>query len=551
MSLNLISIKRGTCQRKSTPCLLQYANNNRNQGRFNDVTIQSADISVPANRMVLSCYCSFFDKIFASQTNNQVNDLVVDIPEVNGKSLKLLIQYIYTGQIYIDNDNVLDLLSAAHHLKLNEVKEFCFKILENFIKLDNCITILFSAKQYKNSSLTDKVFEYISDNYEKLTKTPEFLNLENDDLFYIVFYLKNKLYINDEVLCRSLLNWTKQDEETRKRHFHKILFNFVNVDQLYYCFVKDLLNENLISEFSENFDLINTRMKLLKKRGTKILSVGGFYCGTKVKTVFTLDDKTDVVYPNLPIQLDYHRTLKVKNFVYCIGGRTTNLIESNKVFRLNLNEIDMKWIELAEMNDKRFGPGAAVFNNTLVICGGDNGNMYLSSSEVYDVDLNRWNSISSLKQSRSETHTVTCCGSLYTIGGFYKGYCLSSVERLDGLDQSWKSVSSMQTRRCGFAAVSYNDFIYAIGGTNDSSNVLKNVEKYNCKTDQWIYVSEMNIERSGHSACVMQDKIFVVGGRNCLKKPVKEIECYDVSTDQWEIVAIIDDELFAHLLVVL
>ena len=92
MSLSLISLQTVTRQRKSTSCLLQFANINRNQGRFNDVTIQSADTSIPANQMVLSCYCSFFKQIFTSETNDQVNDLVVGIPDIDGTLLKLLIQ---------------------------------------------------------------------------------------------------------------------------------------------------------------------------------------------------------------------------------------------------------------------------------------------------------------------------------------------------------------------------------------------------------------------------------------------------------------------------
>ena len=68
MSLNIFPLKTVTRQRESTSCLLVYANNNRNQGRFNDITIQSADISIAANRMVLSCYCLFFNQIFAIET---------------------------------------------------------------------------------------------------------------------------------------------------------------------------------------------------------------------------------------------------------------------------------------------------------------------------------------------------------------------------------------------------------------------------------------------------------------------------------------------------
>ena len=99
MSLKISPFNSVTCLRNSTCANLKFANNCRNQGRFNDVTIQSADTSIPANRMVLSCFCSFFDEYFTTETNNQINNSVVDIPDVEEKLLELLIQYIYTGQI--------------------------------------------------------------------------------------------------------------------------------------------------------------------------------------------------------------------------------------------------------------------------------------------------------------------------------------------------------------------------------------------------------------------------------------------------------------------
>ena len=348
------------------------------------------------------------------------------------------------------------------------------------------------------------------------------------------------------------MSWTKQDEETRKQHFHSILFKFVNVDKLSYCLVRDLLNENLICNVLEYFDLLNTRIKILKSRETRILSVGGYKTETSVKTVFSLNNEPNVrvVYPDLPIPLDYHCTLKVDNFVYCIGGRTTNSSRSNKVFNLNLNETEMEWNEIAQMNDKRSSHDTAVFNDTLVVCGGHDGEKYLSSSEAYDDQLNKWNQISSLKQNRNGNQLATSDGCLYAIGGCNGNNYLSSVERLDGLNHSWKSVSSMQTPRSLSAAVSCDDVIYAIGGLNDVLKCLKSVEKYDCAADKWIYVSEMNIGRWGHSACVMQGKIFVIGGDNAEEEPVKEIECYDPSNDKWEIVARIDDELLAHSLVV-
>ena len=594
MSLNLTSLQTVTCQRKSTSCFLQYANNNRKQGRFNDVTLQSSNTRISANRMVLSCYCSFFDQIFASETNNQVNDSVFDIPDVDGNFLELLIEYIYTGQICIDSEIVFDILAGAHHLELNEVKEFCFELLENCMTPDNCITILITAKQYKNFTLRDKVYQHISDNYEIITKTPAFLNLDNEELFFIVYHLKTKFFVNDEVLCRSLLSWTKQDEETRKRHFHNKLIKFVKVNQFSLKLTKYLLKESLIQENADYYKLLNDRIIDLITKATKILGIGDTRTKTKIKVIYSLNQETNETYPDLPISLCYHNSIKVSEFVYVIGKKDCdNQIESNKAFRLDLSEEVLRWEEIASMNVKRtrwlhmLDFDIAMFDDTIVVCGGYDGLKCLSSAEAYSSTLNQWKNIKPLNQNRTGNKLATSGGCLYTIGGYDGKKCLASVERLDGLDQCWKPVSSMQTPRCMFTAVSCGNIIYAIGGLRkDNSfgkiftavctssinatpiniiyqyftkktllpedpvfNSLKSVEKYDSASDKWIYVSNMNIARWRHSAFVMEGKIFVVGGCNVYGKLVKEIECYDPSNDNWDIVSKIDDGFFAYSLV--
>lgn len=111
---------------------------------------------------------------------------------------------------------------------MDEVKQFCFEFLQDCITPDNCIAILITAKQYKNFTLRDKVYQHISDNYQTITQTPAFATLEDDELCFIVYHLKTRFSINDEVLCRSLLSWTKHDEENRTEPLHRFT-KFVNV----------------------------------------------------------------------------------------------------------------------------------------------------------------------------------------------------------------------------------------------------------------------------------------------------------------------------------
>lgn len=543
MSLNISPLKTVSVRRTSEPSLLQFANNTRTQGRFNDVLIQCDTTNIKANRMVLSCFSSYFNNIFEQQKKN---DSTVTIEDIDGEILDCLIQYIYTGILNLNSENVLSILSAAHELDMNDVKGYCFEFLSDCISSSNCFTLLFAAKQHRNFALRDKVYEHIRYNYETVIQSPSFLTLERHEFFLLIYHLKVRFHINDTILCKSLMKWTKFDEVNRVSYFDRMI-KFVNIHNLSFVFIKNLLDEKLIQENSAMLSTLQTKMEQLTNQQTKVLSIGGTYTNTNVKVVFSLDNTTSKVFPNLPIPFNIHCSLVLKNFIYCIGGH----VNSDQVYRLNISQVDLVWEKIAPLKKKKVTLGATVFDDVLVVCGGFDGKTHIGSVEVYQPEQNKWNYISSLKQGRSGNQLVTLNGCLYTMGGWNGGETLSTVERLDRLDHTWKFVSSMQCSRNWFAAVQCNDCLYVIGGRNHEEQALKSVEKYDYFVDKWVYVQNMNFSRWGHSACVMQEKIFVIGGLNAEDEAVKEVDCYDPEVDRWTIVSRTDDILLGHSLIVL
>ena len=95
--------------------LLQYANETRQEGLHNDVTIKAGKQNIRANRMVLSCYSKVFEKMFRSQMKEQYQD-AIEIKDFDGEAIKLLIDFIYKREISINQDNVMKLLKASHFL---------------------------------------------------------------------------------------------------------------------------------------------------------------------------------------------------------------------------------------------------------------------------------------------------------------------------------------------------------------------------------------------------------------------------------------------------
>lgn len=77
----------------------------------------------------------------------------VDIECIDKNSMNNLIEYIYTGTIVINNENVGNLLAAANYLQIEDVKLFCLEFLEQAISLNNCFVILAIEDRYQSKSL--------------------------------------------------------------------------------------------------------------------------------------------------------------------------------------------------------------------------------------------------------------------------------------------------------------------------------------------------------------------------------------------------------------
>ena len=524
--------------------LLQYVEEQRKQGSFNDVTIIADKQSIPCNKMVLSCYSKFFETLFRTNFKEKYQNQV-EVNGFDGQIIKLIIDYIYSGSINIDLENVMDIVSASDYLQLDALKHFCWKFLELELTAENCLNVIRASILYKPGLSLDKAYQLLSENLEQISQTEMFKAFSKADLILILEKMKESKS-SEEAKYTAITNWMKFDRETRSKDFPQ-LFQSIDLNKLSFEFLKNVvITDSLVkSNLNCTQAILACSMSMLSEMklnetGFKILCI----VGNDSKQVFEFSNsfrKSKKTYPQLPVEISGHCAVKLDNFIYCVDGW-----ESNKVYQMKLNDPVLKWREVASMNEERIGSVCAVFNEKLVIAGGWSILTSLNSTELYEEQSNTWRMISSLNRSRRSHALVVCEGRLYAIGGRRE----SSVECLKALDGEWEEVASMKTYRNEFAAVNCGGYIYVIGGLH-IYQAQKSVERYNPDGDEWIDVKPMNNKRWRHSAYVKQNKIFVVGGKVDDQEFVHEVECYDPRSDTWSIVGKTDVDLCHHVLVVI
>ena len=441
-------------QREINKNLLEYAKINRDNSCFNDVIITAGRVSIAANRLILSRYSIYFEKMFKSNMREKY-ERNVEVQAIEGESLKTLIDYIYSGSIVINNQNVMSLLSGADYLQLDDVKQFCFEFMQASITPNNCLRILDAASLYRNDALKEEMRQYISAHLNEVAQSDDFKSYSKAQVIECVSTLDENIAKSSSIY-RAIVGWVYHNQEERAMDFPK-LFKMIELKTVELKFLeKIVLEENLVSTnlncqklaLKTYWLLLSTRQNL-DTNESKLLSIGRVH--TKVTIVFDLlEEVPKPEYPDFVPNLKWHSSLKLKDYLFVIGGQV-NSIDMNNVWRLNLKNQNSEWEQIASMNKKRSMMGAAVYNDAIVVCRVSDKNFDLT--EAYLPIFNEWKALSPMDQGRYGHSLAACDEILFALGGrFYSEY-LSSAEKLESMKGEWKHIEPMQTARCYFAAV--------------------------------------------------------------------------------------------------
>jgi len=543
--------------------LLQYANQKRNAGDFNDIIIEAGGERIPANRMVLACYSKFFESMFLSPMKERYQN-TVEIKDFDGKAVKHVIEFLYSGFIEVNAANVLILLGIADFLQVDDVKKMCFDFMETSLTVESCLDIVKVSVLYNYSSL-QLTYQYVYAYFDEIVHQNNFKDLSIDELKSLFAYIDRNT-VDEASLYKAVINWVGRDLN-RLSEFATSFFtsgfntSTLSLENMAREFAKEwlaktnviCLDDAVLPYFTSSYT--QTEEKSDEKALSQICVLGGVE-KRLVLDVYSFYDEPLNIYPDLPYVLSNHGAVKLDDTIYCIGGVVDGDYRrgiTNRVQHLNLmsEPPNSEWEEVACMGDKRSDFGAVAWKGLLVVAGGYTGLKKLRSTEAYDPGFDKWKRIAPMNVKRDEHALVVADERLFAIGGCdEENETLSFVEQLDSLNGSWAEAQSMNVPRSFLAVAAYGNFIFAFGGKTEFET-LKTVERYDINEDQWSFVSCMYEERCKHKVCVLEGYIFVVGGKDARGDALNTIERYDPFEDEWSLVGETEQDFFHHSLVAL
>jgi len=316
------------------------------------------------------------------------NKSVITLHDLDINALNLLVDYAYTGQICITEENVQSLLPAASLLQISSVREACCKFLLRQLHPSNCLGIRSFADAHSCEELHITSHRYALENFQEVALTEEFLLLPFVEVQNLI--ASNQLNItNEESVYNAVMRWVKHDLKLREQHFGDLL-QHVRLPLTTRTFLLTQVSEDpLIQSNQSGKDLLIEAMKYhLNPEHRRSL--------TTVRTQQRTPDG-------------------LRTYLFAVGGGSLFAIHNEcEYYNPRLD----RWGSLAPTSQRRSRAGVVTLNRLIFAVGGYNGTKDLSSGECYDPLNNKWTQVTSMGTKRSCLGVASLNGLIYVAGGY-------------------------------------------------------------------------------------------------------------------------------------
>ncbi|KAG7221894.1 hypothetical protein INR49_016920 [Caranx melampygus] len=364
----------------------------RSQNLLCDVTIVAEDVEIAAHRVVLAAGSPYFHAMFTGEMAES-RAKRVRIKEMDGWTLGLLVDYIYTAEIQVTEDNVQALLPAAGLLQLNEVKKACCEFLSSQLHPSNCLGIRAFADLHACSQLLAQANSYAEQHFT--------------EVMVVVGGQAPKAIRSVECYDFEEQRWYQVAELPTRRCRAGVVY----VGGCVYAVggFNGSLRVRTVDCYDPMMDRWTSVSSMQDRRstlGAAVLSgllyaVGGFDGSTGLSTVEVYNTKTDEWFHVLPMSTRRSSVGVgvVNGILYAVGGydgATRQCLSTVEAYNPKSNS----WSYIAEMGTRRSGAGVGVLKGLLYAVGGHDGPLVRKSCEVYDPASNTWRQVADMNMCR-------------------------------------------------------------------------------------------------------------------------------------------------------
>jgi zinc finger protein, putative len=201
--------------------MLENLRSQREMGKFCDIVLHVQGKRFPAHRSVLAASSPYFESVLK---NHRVTKEEITIGWHDVKTFEILLDYMYTGNVVINETNVYELLKLSNHFLISKLKDYTGQYLEKFMTAENCLNIKELADKYNLTALQESALNVIRDNITSILESGPLMELSAK---------KFELFITDpgtgcdtvplSLLLNAISSWVKMDIPRRSNDLSRLL----------------------------------------------------------------------------------------------------------------------------------------------------------------------------------------------------------------------------------------------------------------------------------------------------------------------------------------
>lgn len=190
----------------------------------------------------------------------------------------------------------------------------------------------------------------------------------------------------------------------------------------------------------------------------------------------------------------------------------------------------VRWGALAELPNAVAGPAVAVYENEILVIGGEDAQGPTAAVVRYDAAGDRWTVGRPKPTAVADAQAAMIGGKIYVPGGRgMDGQPVRTLEIYNPRTDAWETGAELPVARSGYALVALDGKLLLFGGW-DGERYSPSVFEYTPEDDQWSERAAMPTARGFAAAAVVAGRVFVIGG-TANSGPLDVVEAYSPEAD--------------------
>jgi len=179
---------------------------------FGQSDTKRSKVVIPAHKLLLSICSPVFYAMFCGNLAETKES--IDLPDCGFEGMFELLRYVYTDEVHLNGNNVMEVLYLAEKYLIPSLASECTDYLGRNLDFSNLFCVLHHAQRYENKDLLRSCWNLIDKETEKALKSTEFMTVGRSFVKQLV--KRETLNVREVELFKAVDCWAKKECKRRK-----------------------------------------------------------------------------------------------------------------------------------------------------------------------------------------------------------------------------------------------------------------------------------------------------------------------------------------------